>query len=734
MKRLLSLSALLLCSVLSFAFEVDEIAYNVTSEEKQTVEVASRQAKYSGDVVIPDKVTYDQKEYTVTRISWHAFEDCSGLTSIDIPNSVTSIGYAAFYGCSGLTSVTIPNSVTSIGASAFRGCSGLTSVTIPNSVTKIEHYAFQGCSGLTSIKVERGNSKYDSRDNCNAIIQTNTNTLIAGCQNTVIPNSVTSIEESAFESCSGLTSIDIPNSVTIIGWGAFRGCSGLTSVDIPNSVTSIEESAFAYSGLTSLTIGNSVTSIGDRAFYDCSGLTSIKVENGNTQYDSRDNCNAIIQTNTNTLIAGCQNTVIPNSVTSIADNSFFGCSGLTSIDIPNSVTSIGSYAFHGCSGLTSVTIPYSVTSIGNVAFSYCSSLTSVTIPNSVTSIGGYAFKGCSSLTEVTIPNSVTSIGFEAFRLCSSLTSVTIGNSVTSIGGGAFSSCRGLTEVAIPKSVTSIGSYAFYDCSSLAKVVTMIKEPFDIETSVWNLVNTDEIPLYVPAGTKEKYEATEGWNVFTNIIEMGIAPSEGEDINYGGGEISGETNLNGNVVGNIYYNIGDENGEYSSAEGCITLRTPVSDEQMSQVEGMDLFGEDMKNNFTGIIFKIEPGSGTVKVTAETTGDMTLKIKIGDGAPMEFKLNGMMEAKLPYTVDVPTYVYIYAGSAEASGAKGARKAAGNGELKIYGIFWGDEETDGIGIIDNGQLTIDNSPIYNLNGQRVESLQKGINIVNGKKVLVQ
>ncbi len=170
-----------------------------------------------------------------------------------------------------------------------------------------------------------------------------------------IGNSVTSIGKHAFEDCSRLTSVTIPNSVTSIGYGAFRGCSGLTSVIIPNSVTSI----------------------GDDVFNGCSGLTSVTVDKNNGTYDSRNNCNAIIETSTNNLIVGCKNTIIPNSVTSIGRN-----------------------AFYGCSGLTSVAIPYSVTSIGGGAFCDCSGLTSVTIPNSVTYIGGYAFEGCSGLTKL----------------------------------------------------------------------------------------------------------------------------------------------------------------------------------------------------------------------------------------------------------------------------------------------------------------------------------------------
>ena len=193
-----------------------------------------------------------------------------------------------------------------------------------------------------------------------------------------IPNSVSSIGDDAFVSCSGLTSVTIPNSVISIGNYAFYNCSGLTSVTIGNSVTTIGKQAFYNcSGLTSVTIPNSVTSIGSSAFLGCSGLDTLVVESGNTVYDSRDNCNALIETASNILIVGCKNSTIPNSVTSIGNYAFYNCSGLTSVTLGNSVTYIGSYAFQNCSGLTSVTIPNSVTTIGNNAFSGCSGLTTV---------------------------------------------------------------------------------------------------------------------------------------------------------------------------------------------------------------------------------------------------------------------------------------------------------------------------------------------------------------------
>ena len=351
--------------------------------------------------------------------------------------TVTSIDESAFAYCDGLTSVTIGNSVTSIGKEAFAFCTGLTSIEIPNSVTSIDESAFAYCDGLTSV---------------------------------TIGNSVTSIGDGTFKYCRSLTSVTIPNSVTNIGNEAFYNCSGLTSITIPNSVTSIDESAFAYcDGLTSVTIGNSVTSIGDGAFGACKNLTSITVESGNTNYDSRDGCNAIIATTSNELIAGCKNTVIPNSVTSIGGAAFYKCTGLTSITIPNSVTSIGSSAFQDCNGLISITIPNSVTSIGSSAFSGCDGLTSITIPNSVTSIANFAFAGCKNLTSIEIPNSVTSIGLRAFYNCEAITFITIPNSVTSIGNGAFCECYGLTSIEIPNSVTSIGISAFKNCEALTSI-------------------------------------------------------------------------------------------------------------------------------------------------------------------------------------------------------------------------------------------------------------------------
>ena len=256
-------------------FVIGNLKYTTTSSSTVSV---SKNEIITGKLVIPETVKYKGTQYSVTSIGQSAFRYCTGLTSVTIPNSVTSIGESAFEMCTSLTSLIIPNSVTSIGDFAFFYCYGLTSVTIGNSVTSIGEKAIYRCTGLTVINVDENNTSFSSIDG--VLFNKSQTELIRypeGKQGAyTIPNSVTSIGESAFGNCTELTSVTIGNSVTSIGKWAFNDCTGLTSVIIPNSVTSIGERVFeSCTSLISIDIPNSVTSIGQQAFEDCTGLTDI---------------------------------------------------------------------------------------------------------------------------------------------------------------------------------------------------------------------------------------------------------------------------------------------------------------------------------------------------------------------------------------------------------------------------------------------------------------------------
>ena len=321
---------------------------------------------------------------------------------------------------------------------------------------------------------------------------------------------LTTISDWAFGSCSSLRTITFPSSLTSIGSFVFYGSNALTAITIPKSVTSIGEEMLEYT----------------------EGLGSIIVESGNTVYDSRNGCNAIIQTATNTLIAGCKNSTIPNSVTSIGKKAFALCSNLASISIPSSVKSIGEYAFQQCKSLSSITLPSGITRIEQGTFYVCSSLATANIPNGVTMIGDRAFWGC-GFTNIELPSTLKTISSSAFYQCKSLTSVDIPEGVTSIGSYAFGFCDALSSISIPKSVTSIAQHAFRFCPSLTEVTSYINPPYNITDDVfevyddnYNIVFTSAT-LYVPAGTKTKYQAAAGWTNFQNIVEMGADAVSGD---------------------------------------------------------------------------------------------------------------------------------------------------------------------------------------------------------------
>ncbi len=560
-------------------FEVDGIYYNINGTEA-TVTYGPSYGGYSGSVTIPSTVTYNNVIYSVTAIGREAFERCSELTSIHLPNSITLID---FY--------------------AFEYCTGLTNIEIPTSVSEIGHFAFYGCENLSHIIVAEGNPTYDSRNNCNAIIKTASNTLILGCQNSFIPNSVTAIGDYAFKNCSGLTSIEIPNSVTEIGDYSFEDCDGLSSINIPNSVTHIGYSAFAWcEGLTSVSIPSSVETIDFDAFGNCWNIERVDI----TDLEAWLQITFNYQTS-NPLFRGAslflngqeiEDLVIPDGVTYINANAFVGCN-LRSVTIPNSVKTIWSNAFLYC-GANTVTIGTGVQRIAQGAF-YGSSLhklimmpeTSPTIevwdyyddqpndcfssetysnaclmvPNScrenyqnasywsnfnfirgvydfvVDSIyykktdgntvmvcddetREYYYDGPTYKGNVTVPDSVTYKGItynvtsvEEYSFCNSnsLTAIVLPNSVERIGYYAFGYCPELKSISFGSGLSSIEPYAFMNCSSINQISSFALTPPVISNrQVFDDIVYSSATLELPRAAISAYSIADYWQDFSNL--------------------------------------------------------------------------------------------------------------------------------------------------------------------------------------------------------------------------
>ena len=350
---ILILMMFLLCSTIKTRVVAAEKDWEYSEDENGICITA-----YNGldkEIIIPTTLGGEK----VVAIGDSVFDENETITQVVIPESVAKIGMFAFYGCVNLTKVELNDGVKSIGREAFAKCARLTEITIPKSVEKINSGAFYRCYTLDKIVVDEGNVVYDSRNDCNAIIETNSNKLIRGGGLTVIPDDVICIGDSAFCGCNNLSKIVIPDSVVEIEWQAFNGCSNLKEIKLPNKIKTIPNGMFV----------------------ECTKLSNIE---------------------------------IPDGVEAISDTAFKYCSGLQEIKIPNSVTSIGRAAFSGCSKLETIKLPNTIQSIEDLLFEYCSNLKSVEIPEGVTSIGPRVFQYCKNLEVVTIPDSVNTIGVDIF--------------------------------------------------------------------------------------------------------------------------------------------------------------------------------------------------------------------------------------------------------------------------------------------------------------------------------
>ena len=533
---------------------------------------------FTGSLTLPE---------SLTSIGTYAFSQCYGFTgSLVLPENLTSIGGAAFIFCRGFTgSLTLPKNLTSIEWDAFLGCSGLTSVTIPESVKEIGGGAFSNCSNLSSIIVD-GNTDYDSVDN--VLFNKDHTTLLsypAGKKDTsyVVPESVKSIGACAFMGAD-LSSLTLPQNLTSIGWSAFETCRNLTSMTIPDSVTSIGFAAFRFcSSLTSVTIPWQVTKIEEQAFRDCANLMDVYYMGGQARWNRIEildgneplNIATIHFESTATVRSGDCGDSLTWSVDTDGTLTISGTGAMwdyseifvgdgdshttapwytyspTKLVLERGITYIGEYAFSGCGIAGDLTLPDGVTEIGENAFAYCSGLTSVVLSQSVAWLDNLAFLNCSGISSLTMPKGVTGIGYAAFRGCGSLTSVTIPASVIDIRSAAFSDCSSLENIAvdgkniyyisvdgvlfnknrttlvtypsgkkgtaytIPKGVTSIGANAFSYCRNLIDVTipeTVTSIGGDVFNGCSNLVSVT-IPKSV---TSIGSSAFENCSSLTNV--------------------------------------------------------------------------------------------------------------------------------------------------------------------------------------------------------------------------
>ena len=676
-----------------------------------------------------------------------------GCATTTIPESVTSIGYCAFGGQKLMESVTLPKSLAAIGERAFEACPALKKVVawmpVPFAITddvftvrygtfnseaslyvpkgtKSAYQSTEGWSLFTSVyEMNEGpDDVVEDKDEFTAktvegiemkfkVLDRQAKTCQVGWYSG--GGSLGSSNRCIEASTSGR--VTIPGEVngykvTKIAGAAFFYANNVTEIVIPNTVSFIDDFAFSYTRqMKALHLPASVTTISYYAFADATGRTSITVDAGNTVYDSRNSCNAVIETATNRMIAGCATTTFPATVTALAHATFYGCEDAKSFVISKSISSIGSQAFSYCRNLETLVVEE-----GNPIFD--------------------SREGCNAIIETATNTLVKGAGKSV-----------IPETVVAIAENAFEGNQILEKVSIPAGVSNIADDAFWYCYNLKQVTSYIEKPFEISDDVFKL-GTNKYPefLYVPAGTKAAYMQTPAWNLFTNIVELGneaqidIAPLPANETDFSKDMVDEKgdvVDLSNTKVSDVLFTLNTANGDgYDTSEGCVVMNTPMSTEAVDALDMSKAGTPEFAAQFTGMVFAVSAGRGTISINLQTLGQHTLSVKIGGGAAIKIAHPDKSTVNINYNVESDTYVLIYAQAGEASAIRGEAASADN-SVRIYSIGW--ERTGGYDAGITIPVATEDSrrqAIYSIDGRKQsgEPTTKGIYIINRRKMVVK
>ena len=672
-----------------FSYSYDEATHTLTISGTEAM-LASQSNRPWGSYA--SEIENVVIEDGVPNIGRYAFSGCSSLTSVTIPSSVLAIGRYSFVGCRNLTSIDIPGNVRLIGRQAFENCYGLTSIDIPASVTTIEDNVFNACSNLIAINVASDNPAYKS---IRGVLFSEDGKMLICCPvgmtSYVIEEGVESIDMYAFSSCSKLSSVTFPSSLTYIGRQAFSYCTALTSIVLPDNLSYIDTEAFLYcTDLTTVTLGNAVNVLYDNTFRYCSNLSVVNIGRNLSEIKTEafSGCSSLSAFNVSD--ANPYYKSINGVIYSKDGTSLIKCPlAKTYLSIPEGVTQIASCACSDCTKLGTVNFPDGVETIGTMAFFDCTKLSSLAIPNSVTTIASQAFSGCTSLSTLVIPNSVTILYDNAFSHCKGLRYAIIGSGVTEIGGDAFYQCNNMTDVYIYANPETLEwSDADYD--------EFIKEG---EMTVCHVFDADAFKAKWSTGDTE----TDVHAIFQGDLLPQVSTAE-----------MCETNLT------TYYN-GTDNVKVDPGT---TVYKVSMDGTMGDVVSATEIEDRIINAGQGVVLKSKEKTIAMTTTTETSS-ADYSDNVLEGVDVEtLKPSGYQYYTLGQYQNDLVFVEI----------PGTKLFAHKAYLKTTSspyAFYFDNATGIEGVQDVQGVQ---EPIYNLSGQRLNKMQKGINIIGGKKVLVK